>query len=124
MSAVVGHRRADHGGAGLVPRRRASARVAQHDDVVLFVVVDVFGVFGDARAVAEPNPPALMSAVVGHRRADHGGAGPVPRRRASARGAQNDDLFLFVVVDVSAAFGDAGAVARGLLVARNLTRRR
>ena len=34
----------------------------------------------------------------------------VERRRAPARVAQHDDLVLSDVVDVSAAFGDAGAV--------------
>ena len=43
-------------------------------------------------------------------RLGHGGSGVVPRRRASARVAQHDDLFFFVVADVAAAFGDAGAV--------------
>ena len=50
MLAVVEQGRYQ-GGAGLVPRRRASARVAQHDALVLFDVVDVSAAFGDAGAV-------------------------------------------------------------------------
>ena len=41
---------------------------------------------------------------------DHGGAGLVPRRRASALGARLADLVLFFVGDLASAFGDAGAV--------------
>ena len=48
MSAVE---RGDRGGAGLIPRRRAAARGARLTDLVLCVLVDLAGAFGDAGAV-------------------------------------------------------------------------
>ena len=43
-------------------------------------------------------------------RAGECGAGLIPRRRASARGARLAEFVLFVLVDLAGAFGDAGAV--------------
>ena len=51
MSAVE---RGDRGGAGLIPRRRAAARGARLTDLVLCVLVDLAGAFGDAGAVRSP----------------------------------------------------------------------
>ena len=77
-------RRADRGGAGLVLRRRASARVAQHDCLVIFDAVDVSAAPGDA-GVAGPSPTACPSG------ADVGrggvGAGPTTAAPASFRAA-------------------------------------
>ena len=84
---------------------------AEHDDLVLFIVVDVSGVLGDVGAVGPSRIIHSSSADVGR-----GGVGAGPTTaapasfRASARVSQHADLVLSVVVDVAGVFGDAGAI--------------